>query len=145
MSIKPKRACLLFIFFHVFVRRVFISHKIQKSTPPDMIIIATYIRCDNLLIERLYRVCKVFVTAFIFSIGPVCLHSKPKKVQEGCLSCLFSLQSNVVPLEQRGVFRDKTSSRQRRGMSIETDAKVSELQRSAMCVAAGSVGIKPPL
>ena len=25
------------------------------------------------------------------------------------------------------------------------DAKVSALQRSAMCVAAGSVGVKPPL
>ena len=37
------------------IRNGIISQKTQKAPSPDMTIIATYIRCDNLLMESLYR------------------------------------------------------------------------------------------
>ena len=75
----------------------------------------------------------------ITKLTPIaCLHSTPLECKRGH----FFFYRHIAPLEQRGLFTDKPSSRQRRDISIETDVKVSALQRSAICVDAGSIGVK---
>ena len=75
-------------------------------------------------------VCKVFVTVLIFSIEQVYLHSTPLECESRCES--FSIHI-LLRWSKEASLEIKTSSRQRRDMSIEIKSVGSCHSSGVLC------------